>query len=95
MSDYEPPDPFNAFYEVVEVRRKWHLVPDVKIYYISQTRKFKVVGGCKVKDTTSADYREIKIVLNDFEDKVFEIRRNKRGGTLYSKRRGFKFTFSN
>ena len=45
-------------------------------------QEFKVVGGCKVKDTTSSDntYREIKIVMHDFEDKVFEIRRHKGGG---------------
>lgn len=45
-------------------------------------QEFKIVGGCKVKDTTSSDneYREIKIVMHDFEDKVFEIRRYKGGG---------------
>ena len=38
MTEYDPPEPFNAFYEVVTVGRKWHLIPDVKIYYISETR---------------------------------------------------------
>ena len=62
---------------------------------LSTVQEFKVVGGCKVKDTSSADYREIKIVLDDFEDKVFEIRRSKGGGTLYSRRCGFKFSLLN
>ena len=45
-------------------------------------QEFKVVGGCKVKETASSDdkYSEIKIVMHNFEDKVFEIRRHKRGG---------------
>ena len=38
MADYVPPEPFNAFYEVVTVGRKWHLFADVKIYYISESR---------------------------------------------------------
>ena len=38
MTEYDPPEPFNAFYEVVTVGRKWHLIPDVKIYYISESR---------------------------------------------------------
>lgn len=49
-------------------------------------QEFKVVGGCKVKNTTSSDnkYREIKIVMHDFEDKVFEIGRYKGGGITWS-----------
>ena len=31
MTDYDPPKPFNAFYEVVTVGKKWHFFPDVKI----------------------------------------------------------------
>lgn len=38
MTEYDPPEPFNAFYEVVTVGRKWHLISDVKIYYISESR---------------------------------------------------------
>ena len=63
--------------------------------FLSAAQEFKVVGGCKVKDTTTADYHEIKIVLDDYEDKVFEIRRNKGGGKLCLKRRDLKFTFEN
>lgn len=45
--------------------------------------EFKVEGGCKVKEIRSAndEYREIKVVMDD-ENKIFEIRRSKRGGRL-------------
>ena len=45
-------------------------------------KEFKVKGGCKVKETSNESYQEIKIVMDDYEDKVFEIRRSKRGGKL-------------
>lgn len=47
-------------------------------------QEFKVRGGCKVKDTSHEDYRQIKIVMDDHEDKVFELRRHKQGGNLWT-----------
>lgn len=35
-----------------------------------------------MKDTSHEDYREIKIVMDDHEDKAFVLRRHKQGGNL-------------
>lgn len=80
MSVFVTPEPEDRFVEIVRVGRRYHWFPDVTIYYKSESRKFKVEGGCKVKETTSPnnEYREIKVVMDD-EHRIFEIRRSKQG----------------
>lgn len=84
MSVYQTQDPvsFSDFFEIVKVGRWWVLLPDVTIYYISQTEDFQIFGGCKVKDTSTRDYREITIAMHQFgcEGKFFTIRRHNQGG---------------
>jgi len=36
-----------------------------------------------VKDTSRGDYRQIKIVMLEHEDRIFEVKRRKGGGKLY------------
>ncbi|KAM7431471.1 hypothetical protein ABFA07_017957 [Porites harrisoni] len=77
------PEPENNFVEIVKVGRRYHYFPDVTIYYRSEDKKFKVEGGCKVKEYEQANqgYRQIKVVMDD-EHRIFEIRRSKRGEYL-------------
>lgn len=96
MSGIEPDDPFSSFFEVVKVGRDWHWFPDVTIYYISQTRKFKVKGGCKVhEDNSSQNYRQLTIVMNRDEKHIFEIRRMKGGETYFIETDGYWLTGPN
>lgn len=93
MSVYQTQDPvsFSDFFEIVKVGRWWVLLPDVTIYYISQTEDFQIFGGSKVKDTSTSDYLEITIAMHKFgcEGKFFTLRRYNQGGGYEVMPKGF------
>lgn len=91
MSGREPEDPSGPYFEIIKVGRHWHWFPDVTIYYVSQTRKFKIKGGCKVREDSSQNYRDITVVMNRDENHIFQIRRQ-RGGAYWMNTDGYWLT---
>lgn len=72
-------EPGVNFIEIIQIGRHFHWYPDVTVYYKSETRKFKVEGGCKVKVEYKNDYRRVWIITADGEHN-FAVTRLKRGG---------------
>lgn len=74
----EPPEPDHKFVEIVKVGRDYHWSSDVTIYYKSEARKFKVEGGCKLKENSTADFREVWIAMANGRH-TFKVTRFKTG----------------
>lgn len=75
----EQDEPVVNFVEIIQIGRHLHLYPDVTVYYKSETRKFKVEGGCKVKVEYKNDYRRVWIIAADGKHKSV-VTRSKREG---------------
>lgn len=51
-----------------------------QLLVVSIVLEFKIKGGCKVREDSSQNYRDITVVMNRDENNIFQIRRQRGGG---------------